>query len=67
MRTTWKPFSNKTKFTFLLALIFLFLFSGSVYGQETVRKKYHDNGKLKRETHFKNEERDGLETRWYPK
>ena len=32
MRTTWKPFSNKTKLTFLLALTFLFLFSGSVYG-----------------------------------
>ena len=30
MRTTWKPLSNKTKpLTFLLALTFLFLFSGS--------------------------------------
>lgn len=29
MRTTWKPFNNKTKFTFLLSLTFLFLFSGS--------------------------------------
>ena len=35
MRTTWKPFSNKTKpLTFLLALTFLFLFSGSVYGDD---------------------------------
>jgi len=30
MRTTWKPLSNETKpLTFLLALTFLFLFSGS--------------------------------------
>ena len=28
MRTTWKPFSNKTKLTFLISLTFLFLFSG---------------------------------------
>jgi len=34
MRTTWKPFSNKIKLTFLLALSFLFLFSGSVYGND---------------------------------
>jgi len=34
MRTTWKPFSNKTKLTFLLSLTFLFLFSGSVYGDD---------------------------------
>ena len=52
MRTTWKPFSNKTKpLTFLLSLTFLFLFSGSVYGQEEVKKEYWDNGKLKSETH----------------
>jgi hypothetical protein len=46
----------KTKpLTFLLALTFLFLFSGSVYGQETeVKKEYHENGKLKSETHYKN-------------
>ena len=36
----------KSKLTFLLALTFLFLFSGSVYGQEEVKKKYWDNGKL---------------------
>jgi hypothetical protein len=29
MHTTWKPFSNKTKLTFLLSLTFLFFFSGS--------------------------------------
>jgi uncharacterized protein len=34
MRTTWKPFSKKTNLTFLLALTFLFLFSGSVYGDD---------------------------------
>ena len=34
MRTTWKPSSNKTKLTFLLSLTFLFLFSGSVYGDD---------------------------------
>ena len=35
MRTTWKSLSNETKpLTFLLALTFLFLFSGSsVYGE----------------------------------
>ena len=38
MRTTWKPLSNETKpLTFLLALTFLFLFSGSVYGDD-----FHD-------------------------
>ena len=49
MRTTWKPLSNETKpLTFLLALTFLFLFSGSVFGQETeAEKEYWDNGKLK--------------------
>ena len=35
MRTTWKPFSNETKLTFLLSLTFLFLFSGSVYAEES--------------------------------
>ena len=34
MRTTWKPFSKKTKLTFLLSLTFLFLFGGSVYGDD---------------------------------
>ena len=36
------------KLTYLLALTFLFLFSGSVFGQEEVKKEYWDNGKLKR-------------------
>ena len=43
----------KPKLTFLLSLTFLFLFSGSVYGQEEVKKEYYDNGKLKVETHYK--------------
>jgi rhodanese-related sulfurtransferase len=55
----------KTKpLTFLLALTFLFLFSGSVYGQEEVKKEYWDNGKLKSETHYKDGKPNGLETDW---
>jgi len=55
----------KTKpLTFLLSLTFLFLFSGSVFGQEEVKKEYWDNGKLKSEIHYKNGEKDGLETNW---
>ena len=56
----------KTKpLTFLLVLTFLFLFSGSVYGDEEVKKEYFDNGKLKTETHYKNGKKDGVETWWY--
>ena len=52
----------KTPLTFLLALTFLFLFSGSVYGDEpVVKKEYWDNGKLKSETHYKDAEPNGLE------
>jgi antitoxin component YwqK of YwqJK toxin-antitoxin module len=41
--------------TFLLALTFLFLFSGSVYAQETdVKKEFYDSGKLKSEFYYKN-------------
>ena len=59
MRTTWKPFSKKTKLTFLLSLTFLFLFSGSVYGDESeVKKDYWYNGNLKIQTHYKNGKRD---------
>jgi hypothetical protein len=32
----------KTQLTFLLSLTFLFLFSGSVYGDEPVDKQYWD-------------------------
>jgi hypothetical protein len=39
----------KTKLTFLLSLTFLFLFSGSVYGEEEVKKEDHNNGNLKSE------------------
>ena len=55
----------KTKpLTFLLSLTFLFLFSGSVYGQEEVKKKYWENGQLMTEVPFKNGKREGLETIW---
>ena len=47
----------KTKpLTFLLALTFLFLFSGSGYGEEPVHKQYWDNGNLKWETHYNEEQ-----------
>ena len=56
----------KTKsLTFLLALTFLFLFSGSVYGQEEVKKEYYDSGKLKSESHYKDGNLDGRKTEWY--
>ena len=53
------------KLTFLLALTFLFLFSGSVYGQEEVKKEYYDSGKLKIEFHYKNGKQEGLKTSWW--
>ena len=53
------------KLTFILALTFLFLFSGSVYGEEEVKKEYWDNGKLKYETPYKNGKLEGRATRWY--
>ena len=55
----------KTKLTFLLSLTFLFLFSGSVYGQEEVKKEYYDSGKLRSVFHYKNGKPEGLETWWY--
>ena len=52
--------------TLLLSLTFLFLFSGSVYGEELeVKKTYWDNGKLKIETHYKNGKEEELATHWY--
>jgi hypothetical protein len=51
--------------TFLLSRTFLFLFSGSVYGQEEVKKEYWDNRKLKSETHWKDGKEEGLQRRWY--
>ena len=41
------------------------MFSGSVYGQEDVKKEYWDNGKLKIETHYKNGKPEGLATHWF--
>ena len=56
----------KTKpLIFLLSLTFVFLFSGSVYGQEVIKKTYWDNGKLKRETYYKNGKKEGLKTLWF--
>ena len=56
----------KTKpLTFLLALTFLFLFSGSVYGEKEVKKEYWDNGKLKWEEHYKDGKKEGVATFWY--
>ena len=56
----------KTKpLTFLLSLTFLFLFSGSVFGQEEVKEEHWDNGKLKWEEHYKDGEKDGVATFWY--
>ena len=55
----------KTKpLTFLLALTFLFLFSGYVFGQEEVRKEYDDDGNLRSETHYKDGKQEGLKTLW---
>jgi hypothetical protein len=48
----------KPKLTFLLSLTFLFLFSGSVYGQEEVNKEYWNNRKLKGGIHSKDGEKD---------
>ena len=57
----------KTKLTFLLSLTFLFLFSGSVYGQEEpeARRSYWGNGKLKDETHYLNKKKQGSAIMWY--
>ena len=57
----------KTKpITFLVSITFLFLFSGSVSGEDLeVKRKYWDNGKLKREAHFKNNQLEGPGTSWY--
>jgi antitoxin component YwqK of YwqJK toxin-antitoxin module len=52
--------------TFLLSLSFLFLFSGSVYGEEPeVKRLYYDSGKLKGEAHLKNGKLEGMSTGWY--
>jgi antitoxin component YwqK of YwqJK toxin-antitoxin module len=46
-------------------ITFLFLFSGLVCGEEEVTREYWDNGKLKKETHYKNGKEEGLATHWY--
>ena len=50
----------KPKLSFLIILPFLFLFSGSVYGQEEVKKEYWDNGNLKSEVPY-----NGIGTSYY--
>ena len=56
----------KTKLlTFLLSLTFLFLFLGSVYGEKPVHKQYWDNGNLKWETHYNEEQEKGLGVGWF--
>ena len=45
---------------FLFLLTFLFLFSGSVYGEELVDKQYWENGKLKNETYYNEEQEKGI-------
>jgi antitoxin component YwqK of YwqJK toxin-antitoxin module len=55
----------KTKLTFLLALTFLFLLSGSVYGEEPVDKQYWGNGKLKWETYYDEKQEKVIGVGWY--
>jgi len=56
----------KTKsLTFLLALTFLFLFSGSVYGQEEVKKEYWDNGKSRSEERYQDGKKEGFWAWWF--
>jgi antitoxin component YwqK of YwqJK toxin-antitoxin module len=63
--------------TFLLSLTFLFLFSGSVYGDETIKthwnndkregldKVWYKNGRKKHIKHYKNDVLDRMVTEWY--
>ena len=57
----------KTKpLKFLLALIFLFLFSGFVYdGEPEAKKEYWENGKLRLERHYQDGKLEGLSTYFY--
>jgi antitoxin component YwqK of YwqJK toxin-antitoxin module len=41
------------------------LFSGSVYGEEPVNKKYWENGKLKWETYYDEEQEKVVGVGWY--
>ena len=52
----------KTKLTFLLSLTFLFLFSGSVYGdeQDGLQTEKYEWGEVR--TNYKNGKKEGLET-----
>jgi hypothetical protein len=50
---------------FLLSLTFLFLFSGSVYWEEPVDNQCWDNGKLKWETYYDEEQEKVIGVGWY--
>ena len=57
---------NNKPLTLLLALTFLFLFSGSVFGQETaVKKEYWGEEKSKSQKHYKDGKIDGFFTIWH--
>ena len=52
-------------FTFLL-LSYGSLYGESLYGErQKISREYWDNGKLKKETHFKNGKEEGRVTVWY--
>jgi antitoxin component YwqK of YwqJK toxin-antitoxin module len=56
---------NKSKIL-LLSITFLFLFSGSVFGEEPeVKRTCWNNGKLKIEIPYKNGKPEGRGTSWY--
>ena len=48
--------------TFLSKIKSLFSFSGA---EPEVKQEYWDNGKLKIEAHYKNGQKEGVETGWY--
>ena len=57
-----QPMINK----FLLAISFLFIFSGSANCEEQkVKREYWRNGKLKSEVYYKDGKIEGLETWFY--
>jgi antitoxin component YwqK of YwqJK toxin-antitoxin module len=61
----WSNYMNK-QLTFLLSLIFLFMLSSFAFGEEAeVKREYWGNGQLKRETHLRSGEKNGIETTWY--
>ena len=56
----------KKPLSYLLSLTCLFLFVDFVYAEEPeVTREYWDNGKLKKETYYKNGKEEGVITVWY--